>query len=53
MEKTLKQAQEQRLTALINAYKTIDAFAEPSLSPDQFEKYEEVKLILLERYEVK
>ena len=53
MKEKLKLAEQQRLTALVNAYKTIDEFATPSLSPDQFEKYEEVKLVLLERYEVK
>ncbi len=40
-EELLKFARSQRLRALKNAYHTIDAFAEPSLSPEMFEKYED------------
>jgi hypothetical protein len=50
LEEQLKFARSQRFEALQNALKTIDVFAEPSLSPDKFEKYEEVKNDLFKNY---
>jgi hypothetical protein len=46
----LQSALHQRFIALTNAFNTIDAFAAPSLSPDEFEKYEEVKSRLINQY---
>ncbi len=50
MNEELKRAKIQRLHGLINAMKTMDAFAVCSLSPDVFSKYEDVKKELLEMY---
>jgi hypothetical protein len=49
-EQQLKRAREQRFKALQNAYNTIDAFAEPSLEPEMFEKYEQSKNAVIEKY---
>lgn len=50
MEKELKRAQVQRIIGLSNAFRTIDAFALPTLDPKLYEKYEEVKNHLLKIY---
>lgn len=43
-------AQKQRLIALKNAFKTIDAFAQPSLDPETYSNYEDVKSNLIKNY---
>lgn len=50
MEAKLKRAQVQRLHGLINAMKTMDAFAICSLPPDMYSKYDDVKNELLRNY---
>jgi hypothetical protein len=45
-----KLANKQRITALKAAFRIIDEYAPPSLSPDQFQKYQEVRKALLNRY---
>lgn len=40
----------QRLIALRHAFMTIDAYAIPSLSPDEMNRYDELKQILINRY---
>ena len=50
MNEQLKRAQAQRLIALENAFKTIDAFAIPSLNPEQFDTYHDIKESLFRTY---
>lgn len=50
MKKQLKQAKKQRLIALKLALKTIDCFSIPSLPPDLYGKYEDVKESLIKNY---
>lgn len=46
-----QKASEQRFISLQNAFKTIHCFAEPSLNPEEFEQFENLERVLLERYE--
>lgn len=46
----LKRAKKQRLACLKNAFKTIDEFAVPSLSPSDFYHYEKIKNSLIDNY---
>lgn len=46
----LKRSRHQRLVGLKNAFSTIDCFAIHSLSPDLYNKYEEVKKSLINNY---
>lgn len=50
LKSELERAERQAYIALENAFKTIDAFAEPSLSPDMFNNYVELKEYLLKKY---
>lgn len=50
MKHELKRAQIQRFIALQNAFKTIDAFAIPSLTPEESKKYDSIKESLLSNY---
>lgn len=45
-------AKTQRFIAIENAFKTIDAFAIPSMPPDLLDKYEEAKKYLIDVYNV-
>lgn len=46
----LQRARKQRYVGLKNAFNIVQAFAEPSLPPVLFEKYEQVKEYLLKQY---
>ena len=50
MKEQLKQAKKQRLIALKNAFKIIDEFAIPSLSPDKMFSYTDIKDDLINNY---
>ncbi len=50
LESKIKLARDQRFRSLKNAFDTIDAFADPSLDPETFDKYESAKWELLEVY---
>jgi hypothetical protein len=50
MKEQLKFAKKQRLISLKMAFKIIDCFAIPSLSPDSFTNYESIKKELIKNY---
>lgn len=49
----LERARKQRLIALKAAFKIIDAFAQPSYTPDIYADYERVKNYLIKQYSEK
>ena len=53
MEERLKLAEQQRFEVLKSAFSILDQFAIPSLDPDQYHNYGQIKTELTNRYRLK